>query len=154
MNRDLIFVSSPQKEFAKLRKELCYAILTDPYFKESFDVFLFENLPANRRNPEGIYLDKVGESCIYLGIFGKSYGSLDDDGVSATEREFDHATALAKDRIIVVKRLSKGAGRDPQMAALIRKAARDVTYREFRTSAELQREVMRSLLLWQKERRR
>lgn len=153
MNRHLIFVSTPQKEFAKVRKDLCYAILTDPYFKEYFDVFLFENLPAHRQNPEGIYLDKVTASSIYLGIFGRTYGSCGEDGISATEKEFAYATGLTKDRIIFVKQLRRGETRDPKMEALIGKASTAVSYKEFRTTAELQRDVMRSLLLWQQERR-
>jgi len=49
---NLIFVSSPQTEFKRYRKELCYFIRTDPYLGEYFNIFLFENLPANERNPQ------------------------------------------------------------------------------------------------------
>ncbi|MFV1968506.1 MAG: DUF4062 domain-containing protein [Pirellulaceae bacterium] len=151
MKRDLIFVSGPQKELAKFRKGLCYSILTDPYFKEYFDVFLFENLPANRRNAEGVYLDQVAKCTIYLGIFGRTYGTPGHDGIAPTEKEFDFATSLLKDRIVLVKRLPKNAKRDPQMGSLIKKARKEIITSSFRTSVELQREVMRSLLLWQKE---
>ena len=75
----LIFVSSPQNEFANVRRELCYFILTDPYLKQYFDVFLFENLPANERNPQNVYLNKVKECTIYLGLFGKNYGAQDQN---------------------------------------------------------------------------
>ncbi len=51
---NLIFVSSPQTEFAHERRELCYFVLTDPYLKQFFDVFLFEDLPANQRDPKRI----------------------------------------------------------------------------------------------------
>ena len=86
---NLIFVSSPQSELKYYRRELCYFILTDPYLKQYFDVFLFENLPANQRNPENNYLNKVEECKIYLGLFGKTYGTEDDDGLYEVTRPED-----------------------------------------------------------------
>ncbi len=78
---NLIFVSSPQSEFEIERKEICYFILTDPYLKQYFDVFLFENLPACEQNPQYNYREKVEESEIYLGLFGASYGTPDGHGI-------------------------------------------------------------------------
>lgn len=144
----LIFISSPKNEFAHIRKELCYFILTDPYLKQYFDAFLFENLPANERNPQDIYLVKVEECHIYLGLFGKTYGTEDDKGISATEHEFNHATQFNKDRIVFIKQLSGRARRAKKMAALIERA-RAVTYDTFESLDELKLKVMQSLLFWQ-----
>jgi hypothetical protein len=145
---DLIFVSSPQSEFEHFRKELCYFILTDPYLKQYFDVFLFENLPANERNPQDLYLNMVEEAQIYIALLGSSYGSEDKDGISATEHEYNYAEELNKPRIIFVKKLLKDDHRDPKMETLVERA-HDVTYAEFQSVEELKRKVMQSLLFWQ-----
>lgn len=146
---NLIFVSSPQREFKRIRKELCYFILTDPYLKQYFDVFLFENLPANQQNTENNYLNKVAECSIYLGLFGKTYGTQNDDGLSATEHEYDYATELEKDRLIYLKKLSNRTIQEPEMTNLVNKAKQEVTYSIFRTINELKFKVMQSLLYWQ-----
>ena len=54
-------------------------------------------------NPDRVYLDEVGRCDIYVGLFGRDYGSEDAEGVSPTEREFDRATELEKHRLIFVK---------------------------------------------------
>ncbi len=151
---NLIFVSSPQAEFAHERKELCYFVLTDPYLKQFFDVFLFENLPANQQNPQNNYRGKVEECEIYLGLFGKTYGTLHCDGISATEREFDYATELGKDRIIYIRTLPPRARQARKMAELIARAEAEVTYDTFESLEELKRKVMQSLLYWQQDQNR
>jgi ATP-dependent DNA helicase RecG len=151
---NLIFVSSPQAEFAHVRKELCYFVLTDPYLKQFFDVFLFENLPANQRNPQQNYQGKVEECEIYLGLFGKTYGTPDGEGLSATEREFDYATELGKDRIVFIQSLSPRARQAKKMAELIARAQLEVTFDTFGSLEELKRKVMQSLLYWQQDQNR
>jgi len=146
---NLIFVSSPQLEFARERKELCYFVLTDPYLKQYFDVFLFENLPANQQNSQNNYRDKVKKCKIYLGLFGKTYGMLDGDGISATEHEFDYATEFGKDRVIYLKQLAPRVRQAKKMAELIAKAKDAVTYNTFNSLDELKLKVMQSLLFWQ-----
>ncbi len=146
---NLIFVSSPQPEFARERKDLCYFVLTDPYLKQYFDVFLFENLPANQQNPQNNYRDKIKECKIYLGLFGKTYGMPDGDGISATEHEFDYATELGKDRVVYLKQLAPRARQAKKMAELIAKAKEAVTYDTFNSLDELKLKVMQSLLFWQ-----
>ncbi len=146
---NLIFVSSPQSEFSRERKELCYFVLTDPYLKRYFDVFLFENLPANQQNPQNNYRDKVRECEIYLGLFGKTYGMPDSDGISPTEREFNYATKLEKDRVVYLKQLAPRARQAKKMADLIARAKEVVTYDTFNSLAELKLKVMQSLLFWQ-----
>lgn len=148
---NLVFVSSPQTEFAQVRRELCYFVLTDPYLKQYFDVFIFENLPANQRDVENNYRDKVEECTIYLGLYGKSYGTPDEDGISATEHEFDLATDLGKDRIVFIKQMPPGTRRTRKMANLIAKAREAVTYETFSSLEELKLKVMQSLLYWQQE---
>jgi ATP-dependent DNA helicase RecG len=149
---DLIFISSPQIEFSRFRRDLCYFILTDPYLRQYFNVFLFENLPANQQNVECNYLNKVEECSIYLGLFGKTYGTENDDGISATEHEYNYATELEKDRLIYLRKFTNRTVKEPKMATLINKAEREVTYSTFTTIHELKIKVMQSLLYWQQNR--
>ena len=93
-----IFISSVQSEFASERKALADYIRDDPLLGDFFDVFLFEEQPAKNRSAQAVYLDEVASCDVYLGIFGSKYGSRDRDGVSPTEREYDHATELHKKR--------------------------------------------------------
>ena len=112
-------------------------------------MFLFENLPANERNPQNNYLDKVEECSIYLGLFGKTYGTEDDDGLSATEHEYNYAGELEKYRLIYLKKLTNRTIQEPKMTNLINRAKQEVTYSTFRTINELRFKVMQSLLYWQ-----
>jgi len=146
---NLIFVSSPQIEFSRFRRDLCYFILTDPYLKQYFDVFLFENLPANQQNPENNYLNNVEGCTIYVGLFGKTYGTEDDNGLSATEREYNYATELEKDRLVYLKNLSNRTFQEPKMTNLINRAKQEVTYVTFSNRNDLKLKVMQSLLYWQ-----
>jgi len=112
-------------------------------------VFLFENLPANQQNAENNYLNRVENCSIYLGLFGKTYGKEDDNGLSATEREYNYATELEKDRLIFLKKLTKRTIQEHKMTNLINRASQEVTYSTFRTINELKFKVMQSLLYWQ-----
>ncbi len=145
----LIFVSSPQAEFKRVRKELCYFILTDPYFKQYFDVFLFENLPANERDPQNNYLNKVEDCSIYLGLYGKTYGTEDHYGLSATEHEYNYAEELEKDRLVYLKKLSNRTIQEAKMTNLISRVKQEVTYSTFSSIDDLKFKVMQSLLYWQ-----
>jgi predicted HTH transcriptional regulator len=121
MSSDGIFVSSVQRELATERRAIRDLVATNALLRRFFDVFLFEDLPAADRRVDDIYLEQVGRCSIYLGVFGNEYGSVDAEGVSPTEREFDHATALGRTRLILLKG-TDDAARDPRMRSLIGKA--------------------------------
>ena len=98
-----IFISSVQKEFAQLRLDLKAFLLGDAVLRRFVsEVFLFEELPASDRRADQVYLEKVERCDIYVGLFGYEYGNEDPQGVSATEREYIHATQLGKTRLIYV----------------------------------------------------
>jgi len=96
----------------------------------------------------------VKESEIYLGLFGKTYGTPDAGGLSATEREFDYARELGKDRIVFLKTLPTRARRARKMAELIVRVQSQVTFDTFGSVEELKRKVMQSLLYWQQNQNR
>jgi predicted HTH transcriptional regulator len=140
-----IFVSSPQDELSVERRALKAAILGNPLLRRYVaDVFLFEESPAKDRRPDDLYLDRLEQSDIYLGLFGRTYGTAGKSGVSATEREFDHATALGKTRLVFP--YGDRDRRDPRMAALIAKAGRDLVYHPAADLATLTAEVYSALV--------
>ena len=124
-----IFISSVQREFAKERKALASYIRKDAILGKFFEVFLFEEVPAQERKADGVYLAEVDDCDIYLGIFGHTYGNVDSRGVSATAREYRRAAAKHKYRICFV---DKSAGEtDPRQAAFIGRVNDDVVRKGF-----------------------
>ena len=143
--KSCIFVSSVQKELAAERRAVRDFIEGDALLRRFFEVFLFEDLPASGRRPDELYLAEVERSAIYLGLFGNEYGFKDAAGISPTEREFDHATALGKERLVFVKG-SDDKARHPKMRALIGKASDQLNRRRFGSIAELTALVYASLV--------
>jgi ATP-dependent DNA helicase RecG len=140
-----IFVSSVQKEFADERMAIRDFVRGDALLSRFFDVFLFEDLPALDRGAREVYLDEVGRSTLYVGLFGRDYGSTDTASVSPTEREFDQATMLGKPRLIFLKAM-EDADRDPRMKALISKAGGQLVYDSFGGISDLNAVLYASLV--------
>jgi predicted HTH transcriptional regulator len=141
-----IFISSVQKELAEERRTLKNYILNDPLLKRFVsDVFLFEDLPASDRRADDVYLAQVERSDAYVGLFGMEYGREDSEGFSPTEREFDHATAKGKTRLVFVKG-SGDKGRHPKMNKLIQKAGSQLIRRRFSDIPDLTAAVYASLV--------
>ena len=143
--RKQIFVSSVQKELADERRALKEYVHGDPLLRRFFEVFLFEDLPASGRRADAVYLHEVERSTIYVGLFGNDYGYEDAEGISPTEREFDHAAALGAERLIFFKGNDDSA-RHPKMLALIRKAGDQLIRRRFGTIPELTAILYASLI--------
>ena len=135
MNPLRIFISSVQGEFSEERAALRDYIRADALIRRFFEIFLFEDAPASDRRPDQLYLDEVERCDIYVGLFGTDYGNEDEQGVSPTEREFEHATAVGAHRLIFVK--GAGDARHPKMQALIHKAQAGLIRKRFNTLAEL-----------------
>ncbi|MBI5444878.1 MAG: DUF4062 domain-containing protein [Deltaproteobacteria bacterium] len=142
---DLIFISSVQKELADERRAVAEFIANDPLLRRFFVPFLFEDLPASDRRADEVYLAEVERAALYVGLFGNEYGWEDAEGLSPTEREFDHATACGKARLIFVKGLDD-AGRHPKMRALVGKAGGQLIRRRFATAADLKGDLYASLI--------
>ncbi|MHB1048743.1 MAG: ATP-binding protein [Bacteroidota bacterium] len=145
MARQLIFISSVQKELQAERFAVRDYIRNDSLLKKHFDVFLFEELPAADRKPDDVYLEFVERSHIYLGLFGNEYGVPNGNGLSPTEQEFQRATEKNKYRIILVKGSEDGA-RDPKMKDLLRKAQSGLIRRRFNDIPDLIAQLYSSLI--------
>lgn len=118
--KELVFISSVQKELAGERQAILDFIRGDALLGQYFEVFLFENLPANNHAPGQLYLSEVDRASVYLGIFANEYGWEDAEGRSPTEREFDRATLKKKNRLVFVKAADESKRHD-KMKALIQR---------------------------------
>jgi predicted HTH transcriptional regulator len=151
MDKQKIFISSVQREFAEERKMLCNYIRQDAMLGRFFDPFLFEELPAKNSSAQQAYLSEVKNSDIYLCILGQRYGSEDEQGVSPTEKEFDEATAQDKYRICFTKSLSHDSVREPKQQAFVEKVEQVVVRKSFIDYEDLQSSVYASLINYLEE---
>lgn len=140
-----IFISSVQKELADERRAVTDFIRNDPLLRLFFTVFLFEELPASDRRADSVYLSEVARAAVYVALFGNEYGSEDKKGLSPTEREFDHATAHGKARLIFIKGVDDGL-RHPKMRALITRAGDQLIRRRFSGVPDLIADLYASLV--------
>jgi hypothetical protein len=141
-----IFISSVQKEFAQVRQDLKAFLLGDAVLQRFIsEVFLFEDLPAKDRRVDEVYLKEVERCDIYLGLFGYEYGYEDQNGVSPTEHEYDHATGHKKTRLIYVWG-SEEKKRAPKMRHLVSKASGQLVRRRVEDASALTAEVYASLV--------
>ena len=108
----------------------------DPLMRRFFEPFLFEDVPASDRQPGELYLGEVENCDLYVGLFGNDYGNEDEEGIAPTEREFLHATALGKHRLIFVKGADDGR-RHPKMQTLINKAQAGLIRKRFNSAEDL-----------------
>lgn len=144
--KELVFISSVQREFADERQALRDFIRGNRLLSRHFDCFLFEDLAARDRRPDQIYLDRVDDSAVFICLLGEQYGWEDpEDGISPTEREYDRATAAAKVRLLYVKQLH-GRPQHPKMARLVERVGRELTYARFDSLADLTTGVYDSLV--------
>lgn len=130
MNKQKIFISSVQSEFAAERQMLSEYISKDALLGRFFEPFIFENLPAADIDAGKAYLEQVARSDIFLGIFGKHYGTEDEQGKTPTEKEFEYARGQSKTRLIFVSRVDNNQ-RHPKILALIQMAESEVVRKKF-----------------------
>lgn len=141
-----IFLSSVQKEFEPIRSGLKAFLLGDAVLRRFVsEVFLFEDLPAQDRRTDQVYLEEVGRCDVYLGIFGYDYGFEDAEGISPTEREYDEATRLGRTRLVYVWG-SDEKRRAPKMKVLVGKASGQLIRRRIEDASGLTSEVYASLV--------
>lgn len=142
--KERIFISSVQKELAAERQALRDYVRSDKLLSQYFEVFLFEDRPATDREAGEVFLAEVERAAIYVGLFGGEYGFEDREGISPTEREFDHATSRGRKRLIFVKDVA--GVRHPKAEKLIVKASAQLIRRRFVDAADLKGKLYDSLL--------
>jgi len=145
MTKIKVFISSVQSEFAMERMELHDYLLSDALLGKFFEPFLFEMLPATDKSVSQMYLHEVEQSSIYIGLFGLNYGFEDIQGISATEREFDHATLHHKTRFVFITDHSSDQ-RHEKENTFIKKAQSLLVRKCFCSVEELKLSVYTSLI--------
>ena len=146
-----IFISSVQREFARERRQLAEYIRKDVVFSKFFDVFLFEEIPADDVSPKAVYLKEVAKSDIYLGLIGRDYGFEDAVGVSPTEREYDCAGEHNKPRFVFVKKLDV---RTPKEQRFLEKVESERVRKTFPNLKSLKEAVAATLVRFLEEHRK
>ena len=146
-----IFISSVQREFARERRQLAEYIRKDVVFSKFFDVFLFEEIPADDVSPKAVYLKEVAKSDIYLGLIGREYGFEDAVGVSPTEREYDCAGEHNKPRFVFVKKLDV---RTPKEQCFLEKVESERVRKTFPNLKSLKEAVAATLVRFLEEHRK
>lgn len=140
-----IFISSVQREFEQVRRDLKAFLLGDAALRRFVsEVFLFEDVPAKGQRTDELYLKEVERCEIYLGVFGNQYGFEDKEGVSPTEREYDHARKVGKTRLVFVWGLDDKV-RHPKMLKLIKRASSELIRRRVEDESALRSEVYASI---------
>ena len=140
-----LFISSVQKELRMERRAIKDFVQEDALLRRYFEVFLFEDLPAADRRADDVYLEEVERSEVYVGLFANEYGNENHEGLSPTEREFEHATARGKTRLVFVKGTDDKA-RHPRMLKLIRNAGSQLIRRRFTGIPDLNAALYASLV--------
>lgn len=145
-----IFISSVQTEFSEERKALHEYICADPLLGKFFEPFLFELLPALDQRADTVYLKEVECSDIYLGLFGRLYGSENKMGISPTELEFDEASKFFKTRFVFLSDCDP-TSRHPKESLLINKAQDVLVRKKFTSVDDLKASVYASLVRYLEE---
>jgi ATP-dependent DNA helicase RecG len=141
----MIFVSSVQSEFAEERAAIRDFVRADALLGKHFEVFLFEDQPAQSRGPVQLYMEELDSSDAYILLLGSRYGYEDEEGVSPTEREFDRAVVRRKHRLAFIKEGTE-YGREPKEEAFVRKVEGQVKRSKFAAVGDLMGQVYASLI--------
>ena len=150
MKKLRVFISSVQSEFSEERQMLFDYLTSDALFGLFFEPFVFEHVPANNSPVSTFYLTEVERCDLYIGLFGKEYGHEDIDGVSPTEREFDHACIHHKTRLIFISNHDPSERRVKELA-LIKKSEQYVVRKLFSSITDLKSAVYNSLVRYLEE---
>lgn len=120
-------------------------IMSDALLGKFFIPFIFEKLPATDNAPQIAYIEEVERCDIYIGLIGKHYGRITENGFSATETEYNHATKKFKHRLIFIKRLPDDK-REPQALVFIKNVEQNLVRKSFITKEELKNSVYAALI--------
>ncbi len=140
-----IFVSSVQQEFANTRQLVHKHLLTDPLLQLFFEPILFEKFPADSQSPEHNFLTKLSKSNLYLLLLGNDYGNQNQNGISATEIEYDWAQKNNIQSLAFVKDDIR-TNRNPKTEKLFQKIQTRLSYKKFKDTNELLIEINKALI--------
>lgn len=126
-----VFVSSTIRECATERDVAKRAI-------ESLNhqPILFEHLGARSTPPREVYLGKLDQSHIFIGIYRDSYGSVAPGAtISGIDDELRRSGQRGMPRLAYIYEADQG--RDPRLKALLGSVEKEVTFWRFRNADQL-----------------
>lgn len=132
-DRIRVFVSSTIAECREERLKAKEAIES-----LNHEAFLFEAAGARPWPPRDVYLPRLYEADIFVGIYRHSYGWIaPDHNISGLEDEFRHATKRGIPCLVYL--FADGAGRDDRLTALIQgiQVSATITYSHYTAPADL-----------------
>jgi ATP-dependent DNA helicase RecG len=141
-----VFVSGNQTELSNERFAIKDTLLKTPVIRNFFEPFLFEDLPAGGRDAVSTYLSEVKSSDIYIGILGNSYGPKNENGISATELEYNTFLESVTDGELLL--FIKGYDdtlRDTETNEFFNKTKKLSVYKRFDTIEDLNDQIIMSL---------
>ena len=138
-----VFISSNQREFEKERQIIKKHFEEDYFLKSFFNPFLFEFSPASGLSPETTFFEKVRKSDVYIGLIGSDYGTVKENGLSATEEEYDAFHISNKNSFFYLKNTPT---RDEKSEKFILKIQPDNKYVFFDDTEELIEAIKNSLV--------
>lgn len=137
-----VFLSSNQEEFKEERKFIKRELCLDSYYKNLFDVFIFEDGEASNKSPEETYIDELNDSDIYIGLIGSHYGKRLNSGISATEYEYDVYTTFGNNAYFYIKEVNQ---RDEGSENFLKRIQSVSTYQTFNSKEGLLKEIKKTL---------
>ena len=121
-----------------------------------YEPYLYEDEPARRESPEERCREMVGRSDIFVGLLGAKYGTPyppPGEAGSIVEWEFERAREREDLGLtVMIKRVPSEQVEQPQRGFIERVRAFRATWcKEYGSTAELNDEVLRSLVQWSAE---
>lgn len=140
-----VFVSGNQTELSEERMAVKEVINDTPVINKFFEPFLFEDLPAQGLDAVSSFLERVKSSDIYIGILGNSYGSKNDDGISASELEYDTFLETVNGEVLIFVKGQNDDARDLEINKFLNKAKKQSVYTRFDSIKDLKDKIIQSL---------
>lgn len=145
-----IFLSSNLSEFIEERLFIKKSLAEDPLLKNWITIFLFEeDVESSSPPPKDIYVSEVRNSDIYIGLLGYTYGNITEDGISATELEYNEYKKIKSDYFFYVKRMNK---REKETNEFIKRIQQETTYTTFDSKEELLTEIKKTIISYMNKR--
>ncbi len=138
-----VFISSNQKEFSSDRKFIYEELKRDPFLNKIIELFVFEEDNASSLPSDEVFIGAIEKSDIYIGLIGEHYGNIYENGVSATEYEFNAYISKKHDYFFFVKECEN---RDEKSNAFLERIRSLNKYKNFITKEQLLDEIKKVLL--------
>ena len=144
-----VFISSTYIDLVEERSAIVDSVLKLDCFPAGMELF-----PAANEEQFEYIKSKIDESDYYVLVIGGRYGSVDDDGISYTEKEYDYAVATKKPILVFIHSAPMALPTDKfeldeakrdKLEQFREKAKHNRLIKYWKTSGELSTEVVLSL---------